>query len=183
VFRLNTGSENAAVETADSGDAMAIAREGGVYLPAVLRIEWRTRSADGKPYPVPVLQIGLSMRDIAQGALPAGPSGLLAQLQNPATRERRAITGGEAVPVSPAAEPEPDPATPPDHSAGAQRIYGLACEASTREDVEALVDRARETGCGGEHVCVNRDGDVWEELPSALRALWRGLPTAGADAA
>ena len=92
IWRLNTGSENAAVETAGTGDAMMIAREGGVYLPAILSIQWRNRADDGSPYPVPCLQIGLSMRDLAAGALPAGPGGLLAQLR--ATGEQKAIGAG-----------------------------------------------------------------------------------------
>ena len=107
VFKLNTGSENAAVETADSGDAMVIAREGGVYLPAVLRFEWRNRATDGSPYPVPVLEIGRSMQELAEGALPAGPSGLLAQLQGSTGREQRAaLTAGAS--AAPAQAPEPD---------------------------------------------------------------------------
>jgi hypothetical protein len=89
-WKLNTGSENAAVEIAAAGDAMMLAREGGVYLPAVLSIQWRNRADTGAPYPVPFLQIGVSMRELAAGQLPAGPGGLVAQLK--AAAEHRAIT-------------------------------------------------------------------------------------------
>jgi hypothetical protein len=93
VWRWNTGSENAAVETAGAGDTMTIARDGDVYLPAVATFQWRYRSDDGSPYPVPLLIIGVSMRDLAQGQLPAGPGGLIAQLRGPAAPE--AVAGGE----------------------------------------------------------------------------------------
>jgi hypothetical protein len=101
VWRLSTGSENAAVETAGTGDAMVIARGNGVYLPAVLSIQWRNRAEDGSPYPVPCLQIGLSMREIAAGMLPAGPGGLVAQLQGSAAGQRAAITSGGPAPAAP----------------------------------------------------------------------------------
>ena len=181
VFRLNTGSENAAVETADSGDAMEIAREGGVYLPAVLRIEWRVRAADGKPYPVPVLQIGLSMREIAEGTLPAGPSGLLAQLQGSPAGGRRAITAGPQV-VTPAPDPAPgkpvfDRMSPQQQ---AQSIADAAAKATTRTQIEQLDEMSEAHNVGDHQVCTDAGEDVWEELRSHLRDRWRGLPAAGA---
>jgi hypothetical protein len=108
-WRLNTGSKNAAVETAGSGDIMTVARGDGVYLPAVLSIQWRFRAEDGSPYPVPFLQIGLSMDELAAGQLPAGAVGLVAQLQNAAAGApraaivaRRAAISGGAAPLPPA---------------------------------------------------------------------------------
>ncbi len=181
VFRLNTGSENAAVETADSGDAMEIAREGGVYLPAVLRIEWRVRAADGKPYPVPVLQIGLSMREIAAGTLPAGPSGLLAQLQGAAPGEqRRAITTGTV------AAPTPDPAPDEpvfDHMTPeqqAQSIADAAAKATTRAQIRDLKTMAEAHSLTA--IMINPPGssDLYEELDSYLHGRWEELPAAGA---
>jgi hypothetical protein len=170
VWRLNTGSENAAVETTDSGDAMAIARQGGVYLPAVLRFEWRYRSADGSPYQVPVLQIGLSMRELAEGALPAGPGGLLAQLQRPAGR--LALTAGQA--GSPAADtPPPDDGTEEEPWQRAARIYQAALQATSRAGVEAYAGQAKREGLAEEPVCINRDNDEWQELRQVLQALWK----------
>lgn len=202
VWRLNTGSVNAAVETADSGEAMDIAREGGVYLPAVLRIEWRVRSADGKPYPVPVLQIGLSMREIAEGALPAGPSGLLAQLQGAGTGQHKAITAG----TEPAPDvPRPGYATPqtsgscaadgqpltrdlvadggpghhdepPDDDEALYRVaQGIAdrlAVAQTAEEFKALGRETDEAGCGEVFVCVDRAGDMHEQLRDYGLRLW-----------
>ena len=98
IWRLNTGSENAAVETAGTGDAMTIAREGGVYLPAILSIQWRNRADDGSPYPVPFLQVGLSMQDLAAGSLPAGPGGPLAQPRR-LTGGPQALAGRQQVPA------------------------------------------------------------------------------------
>jgi hypothetical protein len=167
VWRLNTGSENAAVETADSGDMLAIAREGGKYLPAVLRIEWRTRSEDGSPYPVPVLQIGLSMQQFATGALPSGPGGLLAQLAPPG--ERLALTSGAREPSPPPPEPEEEPMD----WERAKAIYERALAAATAPELKACADEAKAAGLLDEHVCTDRPGDVWEPLHDALQAVWR----------
>jgi hypothetical protein len=178
VFRLNTGSVNAAVETADSGDAMAIARAGGKYLPAVLRIEWRTRSADGKPYPVPVLQIGLSMRELAEGALPAGPGGLLAQLHNSPGTERRALTAGtgEAAP----AEPAPEADEPEEDWQRATRIYERAKAAANGSVFRACASGAEYDAVRDEPVCIDRANDEWEPLHDALAALWQEKTEGGA---
>ena len=190
VWRLNTGSVNAAVETADSGEAMEIAREGGKYLPAVLRIEWRTRSADGKPYPVPVLQIGLSMRELAAGALPAGPGGLLAQLQGAAPAEApKAITAapadmprprnatpqtsgsttadGPALTRDLVAAPGPGQPEPLDEEAlyaVAQAIADRLAVAQTAAEFKALGKEMDAAGCGEVFVCVDRDNDTHEQL-------------------
>lgn len=184
-FRLNTGSENAAVETADSGEAMQIAREGGVYLPAVLRIHWRVRAADGKPYPVPVLQIGLSMRQIAAGELPAGPTGLLAQLKGTPVPEQRALP--------PALADQPDPGdVPPPEDAGerigdlaamltteedaAQRIADLAGLATTGDDVNKLVAQCKRQQVPPDtSVCTDHDPDVHEPLIDYLKARYTEL--------
>lgn len=196
VFRLNTGSENAAVETADSGDAMAIAREGGVYLPAVLRFEWRIRSADGSPYPVPVLHIGLSMQELAAGALPAGPSGLLAQLQGATAGERRpALTAGTTPAASPApAVPPQRPAPQPDRFAAvisairgaeiavaAQRIANAVTDATTPEQMKALAALAEELGVLDDAVCTDDDKDIHEILRAFWRARWDELRGAAAQ--
>jgi hypothetical protein len=181
VFRLNTGSENAAVETADSGDAMEIAREGGVYLPAVLRIEWRVRAADGKPYPVPVLQIGLSMREIAEGTLPAGPSGLLAQLQGAAPEQRRAITSGMQV-ITPTPDPAPGEPVfdrmPPEQQA--QSIAEAAAKATVRPQIRDMKTLAEAHHLTSVMVCPPGSSDLYEELDSYLHGRWEELPAAGA---
>lgn len=179
VFRLNTGSENAAVETADSGDAMEIARQGGVYLPAVLFIHWRIRSTDGSPYPVPVLQIGRSMREVAQGALPAGPSGLLAQLQGAPANEVRAL------PAAPSPVREPDGfeaafagITARDISRAGQQIVRLASGPVTPQQMRALKARAEELGVMDDDVCTDDESDVWETVHAYLDGRWDELAAA-----
>jgi hypothetical protein len=177
VWRLNTGSVNAAVETADSGEAMEIARAGGKYIPAVLRIEWRTRSADGKPYPVPVLQIGLSMRDLAQGSLPAGPGGLLSQLRAPEQPKAITATPTQAPePLEPAAdmptEVGPEPAPPEEPWRQASALYERAVAADGRQEFMAIVDQAKALGIEEEMACVDRANDEWAQLLPALQDLW-----------
>jgi hypothetical protein len=169
VWRLNTGSENAAVETADSGDAMAIAREGGMYLPAVVRIEWRIRSEDGSPYQVPVLHIGLSMQELAQSALPAGPDGLLRQLGRAPAEERLALPAGS----TPAGHPPAGPEIEPQDWQRAQRIYERALAATSGSALTACAHDAEADGLLDEHVCTDQTNDVWEPLHDALQAIWR----------
>jgi hypothetical protein len=181
VWRLNTGSVNAAVETADSGEAMALAREGGKYIPAVLRIEWRQRSADGKPYPVPVLQIGLSMRDLAAGALPAGTGGLLSQLREP--EQPKALTAGTPDlpgPETPyvrtglpargehrAGEPDPEPWEQ------ACALYDRAVATTGEQAFLAIVEEAKARGLEEEMACTDRGNEEWEQLLPALQDLWK----------
>jgi hypothetical protein len=181
VWRLNTGSENAAVETSSAGDAMVIAREGGAYLPALLYIQWRYRAEDGSPYPVPMLQIGLSVEELAKGQLPPGPGGLVAQLQR-GTAGAQAIEAGqrqaraiEAPPASPVSSPPPSVT-----GLTAQYFADLADSSVTREDVEELIKDATEAGVIGDWV-EDRDGKS-----GALRAYlahWsRRLPPESAVA-
>jgi hypothetical protein len=194
VWKLNTGSENAAVEMADSGETMAIAREGGVYLPALLVIQWRTRAADGKPYPVLALHIGLSMRDVAQGALPAGPSGLLAQLRAPGHLPRAIEAPSPAVPV-PGAEPV-GPEGPGLAGAGPgglidedTRRYQLAQDIADRARIthgsaefRSLIAEMKQHKLGEEFVCEEEDREhgVNGQLEGFLRDLWRERAKEGA---
>lgn len=180
-WRLNTGSENAAVETSGSGDTMVLAREGGVYLPAVLSIQWRYRAEDGSPYPVPFLQIGLSMQDLAAGRLPAGPGGLIAQLQGSAVpaqavggQQARAITSGAEVPApAPADEAE---------GLSAQYFADLVPMAKDKADIEAIAADAKAEGRSGQMVRVDADG-TREQLRAYLERRWHQLPPAAGQAA
>jgi hypothetical protein len=175
VFRLNTGSENAAVETADSGDAMAIAREGGVYLPAVLRIEWRVREADGSPYQVPVLHIGKSLREIAERALPAGLSGLLTQIQGPSAGEQpRAIASGA---TGPQREVRPESPAQDSPQLNAQQIAKAVAAADSREEVERWMAIAKENCIQDDHVRVpDLETEVYEPLADFAGGKWKSLP-------
>lgn len=175
VWRLASGSESVAVETADQGDTLAIARDGGAYLPAVLLIDQRFRIADGAPYPVLKLRIGMSMEELAKGALPAGPGGLLRQLQA-GTAARAAITSGPQPP------PEPRPAIGrkdgepgnPLHEA-AQRYADLTAQTRTSADVEALKERAASEGVDLEDLVRGPDGVFDKTLRKIMQDRYREL--------
>jgi hypothetical protein len=186
VWRLDTGSYYAAAEIGDSGELMHMARDRGVFLPAMLRIEQRSRVAGGqtKRFPVPVLEVLATFRDIATGAIEAG--GLVAQLPPAPDGERRAIAAASPGP-SPAPPPAVPAAEPDDHEARtreAQQIADLAAQATSRDVLHRLVVRAREARYGTTLVCTDRDHDVWEELGALLNDLWAKLapPKGGTDA-
>jgi hypothetical protein len=166
VWTLWTGSVNAAVETADSGDAMALARAGGAYLPAILYIHWRKRVSDASPYPVPVLMIGTSMEELARGELPAGPAGLVAQIQAGATAQPLAITAGSPAPPRAAVAQSRPPA--------AQDIADAAAKATTRAQVRDLKAAAGEHRLERDMICPP-GADVYEELDSYLHGRWEEL--------
>jgi hypothetical protein len=96
VFRLDTGSYYAAVEIGDAAALLQAARDRGLFLPAVLRIDHRQRVAGGqtKKFPVPVLEILATFRQIAGGELEA--AGIAAQLPPAPGAGRAAITAGAA---------------------------------------------------------------------------------------
>jgi hypothetical protein len=176
VWRLNTGSENAAVETAGTGDAMVIARGNGIYLPAVLSIQWRNRAEDGSPYPVPCLQIGLSMREISEGMLPAGPGGLVQQLRGSVTGEQKAITSAPGMPEPAPSEPAASPAAAPSGRT-AQQIADAAGSALGRPQVKTLIEEAKANRSEADMVCI---GDVWMSLKEALTDAWKLTADGGA---
>lgn len=98
VFRIDTGSYYAGVEIGDSARLMEMARDQGIFLPAVLRIDQRARVAGGqtKRYPVPVLEILATFRQIASGELEGN---MAAQLPPaPARQEAIAAGPGEVMP-------------------------------------------------------------------------------------
>jgi Recombination directionality factor-like len=175
VFRLDSGSYYAATEIGDSAELMQMARDKGVFLPAILRIEQRSRVAAGqtKKYPVPVLEVLATFRDIATGAI--GANGMAAQLPPPPEGQRRAIAGA---PASPALEQEP--AAPAADEVSAQQIADLIPLAAVREDVEKLAGRAENAGVMDEYVCTDKDADLHEELRSVLQERWRTLEAGAA---
>lgn len=176
IFRIDTGSFYAAGETGDKADLLQMARDHGVFLPAELRIEWRVRVAEGRrtPYPVPVLEILSTFREIASGALAAG--GITAQLPPAPGETRRALTSGQT-PAAPAR-----PALPaavvrePDPQDIAQRIADTASQALSRGQINDLVRQAREAKVINDNVCTDPGNDTWEELDGYLHDLWLALP-------
>jgi hypothetical protein len=173
VFRLDTSSYYAAVEIGDTARLMQAARDQGVFLSAVLRIDQRSRVAGGltKRYPVPVLEVTASFRQIVSGELAAG--GVAAQLP-PVPGQARAITAG-----APSAAMEANPPAGKAKPRTAQQIADAAATALGRRHVVALQKEAEAGEVIGDLVCVDRDGDVWEELRAHLRNRWRALPAGG----
>ena len=178
VFRLDTHSYYAAVEIGDTARLMQMAQEQGVFLPAQLRIEQRSRVAGGqtKKYPVPVLEVLATFRDLTSGALEAG--GYAAQLPPPpgqplAITSGTAASQGEAAPAARGPRPEKEEGPPT-----AQQIADLAPKAKEREDVEKLQDRAKDLGLLGDEVWVSVDGgaEMGETLRETLRRRWKELP-------
>lgn len=180
VWRIASGSEAVAVETADQGDTLAIARDAGAYLPADLIIDHRFRLATGTPYPVLKLRLVQSAEDLARGELPPGPAGLLRQLRA-GTRELAAITRGPQPPG------EPPPAGPAHYetadTGAAQACASRAAEAATRAEVEALQKQAAAGGTDMEDLILPPDSEVYQTLREYLQARWRELRDAGRAAA
>jgi Recombination directionality factor-like len=181
VFRLDTGSYYAATEIGDSAELMQMARDKGVFLPAILRIEHRSRVAGGqtKKYPVPVLEVLTTFRDLATGAIERG--GMAAQLPPAPGEPRLALTAGGT--PAPAPAPAPQAASEPEQELSAQQIAGIALMAETREHIEQLVRRANQSRVGQDLVCTDEETDTWEELLPWLRGQWQKLPAGEAGGA
>lgn len=185
VFRLDSGSYYAATEIGDSAALMQMARDKGIFLPAMLRIDHRIRVTGGqtKKYPVPVLEVLATFRDIATGAIEQ--AGLAAQLPPAPGEAPRALPSGRPDPA--AASPEAAaraaaggvPAAPPeneDRAKVAQQIAELILQATTRDQVHDHAQRAKDLGLFQEPVCTDRGNDVWEDLHAVADARWRELP-------
>lgn len=172
VFRLDTGSYYAAVEIGDAAELMQAARDRGVHLPATLRIDHRQRVVGGqtKKFPVPVLEVMASFRQIVTGELAA--AGIAAQLPPAPGERRRAITGGTP------ADAQAKPALPA-RPLTAQEIADRAAAATTRTEVEQFVAQAEAARVNEDTVCVDADRDVYGELREFLRARWKSLPAEG----
>jgi hypothetical protein len=172
VFRLDSGSYYAASEIGDAALLMQAARDKGVLLPAVLRIEQRQRIAGGKTtnYPVPVLEVLATFRQIATGALEAG--GIMAQLPPAPGEQPKAITAGPAPAAQVAAEPDEAEIEPMDWQR-AQAIYDRALAATTEAALKACADEAKAAGLIDEHVCIDKRNDEWQPLHDAIVAVWQ----------
>ena len=178
VFRLDTGSYYAAVEIGDAAELLQVARDRGVFLPAVLRIEQRQRVAGGqtKKYPVPVLEVLSTFRQITSGALEAG--GITAQLPPVPGQQPRALTAGATAPAAPPTAVQQ--ATSP-RPKDAQEVANLALETTDPDEVDRLGRFAHAQDWDADFV-QTADG-VIEELRPFLRERWDALrqPEGGAE--
>ena len=178
VFRLDTGSYYAATEIGDSAALMQVARDKGVFLPAILRIEHRQRVAGGqtKKFPVPVLEVLVTFRDLATGAIER--AGVAAQLPPAPGEQRRAITSGTAVP--PPHEDRPAAAALPERPPTAQDIANAAGKAVNRAQIRQMKAEAKEQRVISDMICPP-GGEIFEELDSYLHAKFEELPEAAAS--
>jgi Recombination directionality factor-like len=198
VWRLTTQSYWAARWNGDTSDLMELARDGGVYLRAVLRLEQHQR-ADGKPFSISILQPVDSLVQIASGALPAGAAGLAARLA--AGPQRLALASGNghasaAVPPDDAAtagrRERAVPASPPPPLAApaegqvpkaerhmprtGQEIADAALAATDRGQVHWLMKHAQRLGCVGDLVCTDPAADEYQDLKDLLDERYDALP-------
>jgi hypothetical protein len=167
VWRLDTHSYYAAVEIGDQAELMEKAREHGVFLRAVLRIDQRARVAGGQTtnYPVPVLEILDTFRDLVTGAIENRP--MAAQLPPAPGQPIAAITAGPS--KTPAELPAPSrPLT-------AQQIADRAREAAHREVLVSLNKMAEDNRVKDDIVCVDEVGQVYDELHTYLQRRWREM--------
>jgi hypothetical protein len=188
VFRLDTHSFYAASEIGDAADILQMARDKGIFLPAMLRIEQRSRVANGetKKYPVPVLEILSTFRQIASGELEAG--GMAAQLPPRPGGQPKAITAGTSDFPGPAEATRAPLTAPSEGRAGeadlepwerACAIYQRAIAAPDAKTFTACVEQAKAEGLDEESVLIDKEQDEWQDLESALRDLWREKAKAG----
>ena len=94
VWRIDTSSYYAGTEIIDAAYLMQEARALDIFLPAILRIDHRSRVAGGetKKFPVLVVEVLATFRQITSGELAAG--GINAQLPPAPGEPQRAITAG-----------------------------------------------------------------------------------------
>ena len=191
VFRLDSGSYYAASEIGDAAILMQAARDKGVLLPAILRIDQRQRIAGGKTtdYPVPVLEVLTTFRQIVSGELKAG--GVTAQLPPAPGEPLKAIAAPDvprpAVTLDPGngegIRPTAGPGHPAEASdaaarqAAAERLAAMARVAVTAKEFEVLARRAEDNGLADELICHD---DAWEPLVDYIRDLYRDRAKASA---
>lgn len=167
VWRLDSHGFYAAVELGGKAEFLVKAREAGRILPARLRLEARERKSPGKPtrqFMVPVLEIGVTMRELVTGtdhgleqALPPAPTAL-------------AITAG--APQTPAAP------VPPPGAAGttpAQRVADWAAEFTSAAFVVDLGKQAFADGLLDDQVSIGGDiGPLGKYLEHRAKSLPAG---------
>ena len=177
VFRLDTGSYYAATEIGDSAALMQVARDRGVFLPAILRIEHRQRVAGGqtKKFPVPVLEVLATFRDLATGAIEAG--GITAQLPPAPGEQRRAITASTA--TAPSREDTPAAEVKQQKPPTAQQLADAAAKATTARQVNQIAAVAKEHRLAEDQI-LEPGTDIWTELRDYLTARWHELTSEGA---
>lgn len=153
VWLLASGGYYAAVELAGTADLLHQAATAGALVPATLRLEQRSviRNKQTRKYAVPVLELGVTPRQLVSGE---GIGDLPAALQ--AAPSVAAITAGE--PEQPA------------ERVTAQQLADIASKATMADEVKDAGRRAREAGLlqefvdQGDGVCVPLENHLYERL-------------------
>ena len=153
VWRIETHGWNAAVELPGTLDILMMAAAEQKFIPAVLRIDHRTKKVPGQPpnrFVVPVLELpGVTVNQLVAGGVPSALTPLLA-----APRERPALpTGDNDLPPDPAFEntsaTDPPmgeaPALPApvaaDITVARDHLLALASELGVTQKTEDLIQR------------------------------------------
>lgn len=173
VWRLDTHSFYAAVEIGDQAELMEAARDRGVFLRAMLRIDQRQRVAGGetKKYPVPVLEILDSFRDLVTGAIEA--RSLAAQLPPAPGQPLLALPAGR--PSQPEALP---PAPEPEEHLTSQEIADRIVMVTEWPEFERLAAMAKEQRCGDDLVSFQWPGSEvveFDDLGKLINKRWSQL--------
>jgi hypothetical protein len=166
VWRVDSHGFYAAVELGGKGELLQQARDAGHILPARLRLDARERRTPGQAprrFMVPVLEIGVTLRELATGAVPTVAQALPAA---PA----RALTAG---PASSAAAPLPPSGAAADPGGQtAQDFADLAAGLSDHVEVTALGKEALDAGLLADTVVVEGNhGPLGDYLTHRVRQL------------
>lgn len=186
VWRLDTSSVYALMEIQDAAGLLTAARDKKIPVPAMLRIDQRKRvtQTETKRFPVPVLEIAVSFRELASGALSTG--GLATQLPPAPGQDRRELPAAAARPALEAA-PHPGRATATavieepvlvvaERQPTKDEIVAMARAATTREEIEEIVKAADAALLIDDHITPEPGVDIQEPMRGWLGHLWRGLP-------
>lgn len=150
VWRIETHGWNAAVELPGTLDILMMAAAEQKFIPAVLRIDHRTKKVPGQPpnrFVVPVIELpGVTVNQLVAGDVPNALTPLPI-----ASRDRPALpTGDNGLPTDPAFENTTTDASPmgespalPDLRVTAleAQLLGLAEELGVRQKTEDLINR------------------------------------------
>jgi len=189
VWRYESHSYNAAVELAGAHEMLRSASESDRFVPAVMRIESRSKVVAGQTnrWNVVVLEVAATVRELLDGT--AG--GSLAQALPPAPSDAKAIEA----PKAPAPALDETPGSGPVGAGGTPRgqrrepaapgaptsAQGIADEARVCTDLDrlrALYDLAHDKGWDQELVADN--ADLYEALDDVILARKAELDKAGA---
>lgn len=185
VWLIVSGGYHAAHELAGTADFLHRAAQADHFLPAILRLEQRSSTANGQTnhYAVPVLELTTTLREIVSGEA-FRESGMTLP---PAPPNARAITAGATSGISEQAPPlvatEPIPADPEDDPGvidaelvpTAEEIAPHVIECATRADLTVLINRAKDAHCEDHEVNHPTTGALMT-LKTLISARWRELP-------